>query len=243
MTGETSFKISSPTTLPSPETSFPLFSYLPTELQFKIWLAALPPSRIVEVFYAPSRNLYVSNNPPPVTFSICHASRQVAKSHYQNLRLGDSPLPIPFDFANDKLYVSFLPPIISTHCPIFLYDLAVSPCRHVLRSLFLDMRAFNKLCDNGLLIIVAGMNRLDELGIVTEYGRSFRGEARFVDCPLSRSDLIGLTERVAGELYEAKRRVVVTKRLKGNWDEIGEESKSEMVRIKSVFLTRGGQLV
>jgi hypothetical protein len=242
MTDEASSKTSYPTTLPAPEATFPPFPYLPIELQVKIWLASLPSSRIVEVSYSPSRNIYISNSPPPLALSVCHTSRQVAKSHYENLRLGDSPLPIPFDFAIDKLYVSFLPPIISTHASIFLYDLAVSPCRHVLRSMFLDMRAFNKLCDNGLLIIVAGMNRLDELGIVTEYGRAFRGEARFVDCPLSRSDLIGLTERVAGELYEAKKRVVSTRRVK-RCNEVGEDKGSDMVRIRSVFLTRGGQLV
>ena len=71
------------------------------------------------------------------------------------------------------------------------------------------------------------MNRLDDLGIVTEYGRVFRNEACFVDCPLSRSNLIGLRERVTGELYEAKKRVVATRRReeKGvRWLELGPYS-------------------
>jgi hypothetical protein len=243
MTGETSAKSTCPATQALPAAACPPFLRLPTELQFKIWLATLPPPRIVEISYSPARKVYISKSSPPLALSICNASRQVAESQYQHLELGDSPLPIPFDFANDKLYVSSLAPIISTHGLEFLYDLAVCPSRHVLRSVFLDLRFFNELCDSGLLVVVAGMNRLDELGLVVEYGRAFRGEAHFVDVPGTRSDLIWVAKRVAGGLNEARKRVDSKRGGKERWKGNEEDQVSDAIRIRCVFLTRGGNLV
>jgi hypothetical protein len=85
---------SSSTSPATASTSFQLFTSLPPELRLKIWVLALPSTRLVPLTYIsssltphlstihPSRKGCTSVAEPPVTLSICRESRTVAQEHY-----------------------------------------------------------------------------------------------------------------------------------------------------------------
>jgi hypothetical protein len=236
MTAKASTKSTLPASLQA--VAFPLFPVLPTELRIKIWLLTLPPPRTVEISYYPAYKTYISTTPPPLALSICHLSRQVAQSHYHDLDLGTAPLPIPFSFLSETLYISSLAPILSTHGPNLLYDLSVFPWRHALRSLGVDLRVWYALCESGLLGVLAGMTGLREVALVVEFGRAFSGEVGFVEAPEWRGDLTWVAKRAAVMVEEARKRLGRC----GNGSGKGKEEiwRAGAVKVSCVFLMRGG---
>ena len=217
-----------------------------------IWLATLPPSRIVQISYVPALRGYISRCPPPAALSICRASRYIAKKHYEALKLGDSPIPIHFDFAVDKLYVSSIGKDFCAPCFEILGDMAGWRWRDRLRSLFLDMRFFNILCDCGLLKVLAGLNGLKELGLVVEYGTAYMGHQRYLDVCLSGRDMWRATKIAQrtrmGPLDVALLRNHLKEKERRYLKKIGQKKverhhEGPRIRLRSVFLTKGGRLV
>jgi hypothetical protein len=56
------------------------------------------------------------------------------------------------------------------------------------------MRFFSIFCNSGLLAVVAGLERLEELGLVVEYGTAYMGHQSFLDALLSRLYMIYVTK-------------------------------------------------
>jgi hypothetical protein len=225
---------------PPPQT-FPLFPLLPAELRLKIWFWTLPPARILKISYSANHGTYISNTAPPLALSICHSSRLVAQSHYSYLQLGPTPIPIPISFPNDTLYISNLAPILSSHLADLLYNLAVSPSRHFLQSLSLDLRVWNELCENGLLSTLAKMRELREVNVVVEFGRNFGGELGFLDTPEWRRDLMWLAARAGRRLVEETGRLRLLRKADGRGNSNEKEDAEKGVKVRCVILTRGGE--
>lgn len=98
--------------------AFKHFPKLPPELRTRIWKYALPPGRLVRIFYTeinyPSgtysnddlgQTTFTSNTPVPALLHACAESRQAASQVYK-LRLGtaQSPATIYLDLSVDTLY-------------------------------------------------------------------------------------------------------------------------------------------
>jgi hypothetical protein len=166
--------------------TFTLFPLLATELRLKIYkhiLALNTTPRILKISYSPSLNRYISNISPPVLLSISSESRAYTLQTYTNLSLGPSwpwrprlspqsqqyryqtpapskGLPIPICYRTDTLYISGLFPLLPTHMHDFLWNLSTSSSRHHIKSLSIDLRVWNILCENGFRGLLARMRSL-----------------------------------------------------------------------------------
>jgi hypothetical protein len=86
--------------------TFTLFSNLPVELQRMIWKSTLPGPRYVEIRYDHHTNTFTSPTELPVSLSICHESRGVAREEYQlAFSTVSSPALIYFNFKIDQFYL------------------------------------------------------------------------------------------------------------------------------------------
>jgi hypothetical protein len=95
--------------------SFTLFPLLPPELRLKIWQIATDEPQTVELSCTPTssylpKGRWFSHNKPPVVFSICAESRDVALSHYSTLTFSPDQVGVPwpklyFNFSRDTLWL------------------------------------------------------------------------------------------------------------------------------------------
>jgi 2EXR family len=245
---------------------FLLFPLLPSELRLNIYkqtLALNSTPRILKISYSPSLNRYISNTPPPILLSISSESRAYILQNYTNLSLGPScpwqprlspqshqyryqtpgptpGLPIPICYATDTLYISALFPLLTTHLHDFLWNLSTSSSRHHIRSLSIDLRVWNILCENGFIGLLARMRSLKEVCLVVEFGRCFEGELGFLEAPEWRMDLRWIAERAGEDLKEERERARggVGKQ---SLFETEEDGTVHGVKVRCVILTRGGE--
>lgn len=95
--------------------SFTLFPCLPPELRLKIWQTVAAQPQTVELSCTPTsaylpEGRWFSHNKPPVIFSICSDSRDVALREYSILTLSSEQEGMPwgllyFNFAQDTLWL------------------------------------------------------------------------------------------------------------------------------------------
>jgi hypothetical protein len=225
--------------LPAP-VLFPFFARLPAELQCKIWLAAIPSSRIVDIIYSQNEDRYVSKCPPPSILSVCRASREVAIPYYQKLKLGDNSTPMLFNFTTDKLYFSVPMPAQSEPCIGFVETLSTCPSRHLLRSVLVDTFAFDVLAHAGLLIILAEMDELEEIGLVTNYKDAYKHGLLWKDFSHAKHKLIPISDRYRFGRTEAMRRQRLRRQ---EMERSGEKEDDRRIRVRSLFLMRHGKLL
>lgn len=128
--------------------------------------------------------------------------------------------------------------IISTHDLNFLYDLTATKLRHRLRWLYIDLLIFCVMFENGLLIVLVNMSVLDEVGLVVEYGRVFRGSSFFVDVALERRGLRWVGGIAQDWAREGRKRLGVIGREKSSEREQEKEGMRSLIRFRCVFMTR-----
>lgn len=216
-----------------PSTFHPFWD-LPTELRLKIWSYLLPPPRIIQLSPRANRHnsVLVPVTKPPVLLSITHESRTVGLSAYTFLPIPH--IPIPISLNEDTVYVSFTLPN-SPHrpfTPVVSHVIAILSFlpRLPVSSLALDSRCWDKLCNHDLISILAGMPQLREVKRVVEHGRHFEGELGLLDMPEWRSDLKREAELAEVNLRNERRKLSLAEREK------------EDVKVKCVFLTKGGEM-
>ncbi|RDL31910.1 uncharacterized protein BP5553_09312 [Venustampulla echinocandica] len=237
---------------------FTLFPLLPPELRLRIFneiLLALvnnehaalnksTPTTILKIRFSHSHQRYVASTSPPVTLSISSESRAFTLSRYTYLQLGPAashapfstalpPSEIPIHYPTTTLYIS-LRPLIGSSVHSFLYHLSTSPSRHLIRSIAVDLRIWNRLCEDGFMGVLAGMKALREVIMVVEYNREFKGQLGFLDVPNWRHDLCWLARGAGRSLKEERGR--------GSWGFKGEvEEAGGEVKVRCVLLTKGGE--
>lgn len=212
-----------------PEVLFPHFARLPAELQHKIWEEALPPSRIVQVSFSEDRGTFIPVTSPPAVLSVCHISRRIALSRYKSLDIGSSPVPIPFDFNVDKLYVSGITPVTSIGGVNFLISMTESPIRENLRWLYIDSLVFSQLFKGGCLTPLGRMSKLEQVGLVVAYDTAYQGRGTTIDLVLAKWFLFSWRGRPPPQRPPARKKVAGG--IRG------------VVRVRTVSLTRDGKMV
>ncbi|KAH6677423.1 hypothetical protein B0J14DRAFT_651313 [Halenospora varia] len=219
---------------------FILFPLLPTELRFKIYthIAHLITPPILHLNFSPFLQTYIPTIPPPLLLSLTSESRAFSKESYTYLKLGTSStqLPVPILFPLTTLYLT-LPP-----SPPFLRDLtyylSVSPSRHEIERLAVDLRVWNELCEGGFLGVLAGMRRLGVVLLVVEFGRRFEGGLGFLEAPEWRGDLRWLAGRAREGIVQERKRGQM------GWKRGGIEGECKGmggIEVRCVILTRGGE--